>query len=281
VINLQTDRIILATFVSVTSVTYYELGNRLARLSMVLPWAVLGVLLPAASAIDGRGDDWQLDLMYVRMTRYLTMAALLMAGFLVGAGHEVLRVWMGRQYPYVIPIMFALLLSYTINGMTGVGTMIVRAIGQPKYETYYALIGASINIAATLILTPLFGVMGVVGGTVIGQVLGSVYFLWIFHRLRGLGWKTPIIDWLWRLVAGTTMGSAALWFACDFLAPASWFASRIRGAAALSILIVIYLAVCGGALRLLRFWGMQDVNLLRETAAPVVARFVKYVAVTS
>lgn len=275
VINLETDRIILGAFVSVTSVTYYELGNRLAKLSMMLPWAVLSVLLPAASAIDGRGDNRRLNLMYIRVTRYLALTAFLVAGFLLGAGHQILRVWMGREYPYVIPVMGALLLSYVINGLTGVGTMIVRATGQPEYETYYAALGATINIVATIILTPLFGVMGVVGGTLIGQVVGSVYFIWLFHNLHDLGWKAPLVDWLWRLTAGTAAGSATLWFACEMLAKNSGLASRVQGVAALGVLGAAYIAACWSALWAVGFWKAEDITMAYEATSPILARTLK------
>ena len=203
VINLETDRIILGTFVSVVSAGYYELGNKLAALARILPATLLAPLLPAASAFDGRQDGSQLNRMYVRGTRYLALTTFVLSGFLIGAGPQILQVWMGRSYPYVTIVMAALLVSFAVNNMTGVGTTIVRATAQPYYETYYAVVGAVINIAATLVLTPIFGLMGVVMGTVIGQVCGSLYFLWLFHRLRGLDWRSTMIEWLWRLTLGT------------------------------------------------------------------------------
>ena len=66
VINLETDRIILGTFVSVVSAGYYELGNKLAALARILPATLLAPLLPAASAFDGRQDGSQLNRMYVK-----------------------------------------------------------------------------------------------------------------------------------------------------------------------------------------------------------------------
>lgn len=266
VINLETDRIILGTFVSVTSVGYYELGNKIASLARMLPAAVLGPLLPAASAIDARNDQRRLDAIYVRATRYQTLLTLLMAGFLIATGRQVLKVWMGQSYPYVTIIMAALLVSFAINNLTGAGTMIVRATAQPYYETYYAILSAVINIIATLILTPFFGIMGVVGGTVIGVVAGSVYFLWLFHNLRGLGWKSTIIDWLWRVIVGVTAASTLTWFACNRLISPLWFASRASGLVTLGILGLSYLGFCWTMLWVLGFWVPSDLTLLRDVA---------------
>lgn len=276
VINLETDRIILGTFVSVLSAGYYELGNKLAGLARILPQTLLAPLLPAASAFDGRRDGARLNTVYVRGTRYLALATFAIAGFLIGAGAQILQVWMGRSYPYVTIVMAALLVSFAINNLTGVGTTIVRATAQPYYETYYAVVGAVINISATLILTPFFGLMGVVAGTVIGQVCGSLYFLWLFHRLRGLRWRSTLIEWLWRLTFGTAAASFMLWSACR-LSPAIWFASRAGGLVTLAFLGAAYIVVLSICLWIMGFWIADDFDLIDEfTPGLVVSQLNKY-----
>ena len=270
VINLETDRIILGTFVSVISAGYYELGNKLAALGRILPSTLLAPLLPAASAIDGRQDGDRLNAVYVRGTRYLALATFVIAGFLIGAGAQILQVWMGRSYPYVTIVMAALLVSYAINNLTGVGTTIVRATAQPYYETYYAVIGSVINIAFTLILTPIFGLMGVVGGTVIGNVFGSLYFLWLFHKVRGLGWRSTLIDWLWRLSLGTVAASCVLRGICQ-MTPTIWFSSRAEGLVTLALFGAVYVALVFISLWLLGFWNSADLDLIDELAPKLLS----------
>ena len=269
VINLETDRIILGTFVSVVSAGYYELGNKLAALARILPATLLAPLLPAASAFDGRQDNTQLNRMYVRGTRYLALTTFVLSGFLIGAGPQILQVWMGRSYPYVTIVMAALLVSFAVNNMTGVGTTIVRATAQPYYETYYAVVGAVINIAATLILTPIYGLMGVVMGTVIGQVCGSVYFLWLFHRLRGLDWRSTMIEWLWRLTLGTVAASLTLWATCRVIPPV-WFATRLQGVVSVAFLGAAYVLVSFAYLRIIGFWRADDLELIDQLRPQLV-----------
>jgi len=264
VINLETDRIILGAFVSLTSVTYYELANRLALLSRNLPLTLLGPILPAASAIDGRKDDRQLNRMYIRATRYLALGTGAIAGLLVGAGPQIVRVWMGRDYPWVTAIMAALLLTYGINNLTGVGTTVVRAVGQPHVETYYAVLGAVVNVAATIVLTPIFGLMGVIAGTLIGSTVGSIYFLWLFHKLRGLSWTEVMSEWLWRLVAAIAIAGAGIWIICNHALTPWWFAARPRGMAALIAIGVFYAGALWVVLWALRFWDRDDLDLLQR-----------------
>jgi len=270
VINLETDRIILGTFVNVISAGYYELGSKLAALGRILPSTLLAPLLPAASAIDGRQDGDRLNAVYVRGTRYLALATFVIAGFLIGAGAQILQVWMGRSYPYVTIVMAALLVSYAINNLTGVGTTIVRATAQPYYETYYAVIGSVINIAFTLILTPIFGLMGVVGGTVIGNVFGSLYFLWLFHKVRGLGWRSTLIGWLWRLSLGTVAASCVLRGICQ-MTPTIWFSSRAEGLVTLALFGAVYVALVFISLWFLGFWNSADLDLIDELAPKLLS----------
>ena len=269
IINFETDRIILGTFVSVTSAGYYELGNRLSVLDRILPQALLFPLFPATSALDGRQDHDQINVVYLRGTRYMALITFVIAGFLIGAGPQILKVWMGQRLPYVTLIMAALLISYLVNNLTGVGTMIVRATGQPQYEAYYTIVFAIVNVALTLILTPFFGLMGVVGATVIGNIVGSFYFIWLFHRLRGLSWHSAIGSWLWPLTAGTTIASVILWMACEAL-PATWFDSRIDGFCALGGLGIAYLGLAWALLWILRFWKTEDSKLVHQVAKPLL-----------
>jgi O-antigen/teichoic acid export membrane protein len=276
VINLETDRLILGTFVSVTSAAYYELGNKLASLARILPWTLLGPLLPAAAAFDGRGDNRRIDELYIRGTRYLALSTATISGFLIGAGPAILQVWMGRSYPYVTTVMIALLLGAVVNSLTGVGTTIVRAIGQPHYETYYGVLGAAVNIIATLILTPCFGLMGVVAGTVVGQVTGSIFFMWLFHRVRGLSWRPALTGWLWRLFLGITLASAFLWLICSRLLSLGYFESRLQGLAILGTCGLAYLTICGATLGGLGFWNAEDGKVVREAMQPIVHRLLPY-----
>ena len=271
-VNAQTDRLILGAFVSVTSVGYYELGNRLASLARMFPIAFLIPLFPAASAIEGRGDRQRLGPLYIRATRYLALMTFLISGFLVGTGPLILKIWMGRQYPDVIAVMDILLISYAFYNLTGVGTLIVRATAQPEYETYYSVLSAVVNIVATIILTPMFGILGVVGGTAIGYIVGSCFFFWIFHNLSELRLAEVVSGWLWRLTAGIGGATILLWMSAANLIPALWLTSRAHGVLALAILGGGYLAITGALLLAVGFWNLEDLNLLRHVGLPFLSR---------
>ncbi len=263
VINMQSDRLVIGGFINVTSVTYYEIGNKLAMLVRAVPLAFLSALLPTASALEAAGQRDQLDRAYVRASRNLMLIYMVLAGFIVGAAIPLVRVWMGQDYPYAPLVAVLLIAGYLVNMLTGVGTTMVRAMGKPRYEAYYTLMGSTLNIVLTVILAPRFGLFGVLVGTVLGLGVSSVWFLWLFHRLRRLPWWAAQGSWLWRLCLATLGAGGSLWAVCAVI-PEALLSQRIVGLGVLAGLGVLYLSGLIVLLRVTRFLEPADLQLARH-----------------
>lgn len=263
-VNMELDRFLIATFVGVSVVTYYEIGNRLSLLTQAFPMSFLSALLPAASALSGKGHHDRLERAYVRSSRYLAGLTFPIAGFLAAAAAPLAQVWMGRPVPQIVPIMALLVTIYTVNNLTGVGTTMVRAQGVPQLETRYAVLGMALNLTATLLLAPRFGLMGILAGTFIGSTLASIYFVVLFHRRQGLNLTGDFLGWLWRIALPTALAGTALGLGLHQL-PGEFFAARIRGLGVLAAAGLLYLAFWLILLRLTRFMGSEDLRFLRET----------------
>jgi O-antigen/teichoic acid export membrane protein len=261
VINNQTDRFIIASFVSVSSVTLYELGNKLALMTRVWPLVLLEALLPTASSLSGRDEQHVVDRAYIQSSRSVSLFTFGIGGFLVGAAGALFRVWVGPGYADAAVVLYFLVATYTINNLTGAGTTIVRAMGKPRVESYYAVLGAVLNVVATVALAPRYGIYGVLGGTLLGTVVGSAYFLWLFHRLRKVSLWQGLGDWLWRLTAATVVAAGALWMLIAAL-PDDLFESRLTGSLVLALLGVVYALLLLPCLRATRFLNAADLELI-------------------
>lgn len=279
-INMETDRLIIANFVNVASVTSYEIGNKLSLLTRVLPLVLLGAMLPAAAAIQGEGEGRKLDAVYVQISRYLALSTFLIAGLVVGAARPIVQLWMGREYPEVPVIITLLVFAYVINNLTGVGTTLLRAVNQPRYESYYSIGGAALNLLATLMLAPRFGLLGILVGTVIGSTLGSIYFLWLFHRVREISWWSSMGSWLWKLIVVTITTGGSLWLVIYSL-PNTIFTSKLLGLIILGMLGLLYFVSFIFLLRFVHFLEPEDLTLLEQVlpagfASLLKSRFVFY-----
>ena len=275
VINMETDRFLIGGFVNVSSVTYYEVGNKLALLTRSLPSTFLGAVLPAVSALQAAGEVGKINEAYIRISRSLALANLSLSGFVVGATEPVVKVWMGADLPYVHVVVAMLVFSYAVNMLTGAGTTVLRAVGQPRYEAYYTILSVVLNISATLMLAPVYGLMGVILGTVIGSVVSSIYFLWLFHRLRDLSWWPAMGRWLWRLVVAVVGAGAGIWALSEAL-PDVLLADRAVGLGALAFLGVVYICVLALLLRATRFFTSYDWHLARHVLPGPLARLLNW-----
>jgi O-antigen/teichoic acid export membrane protein len=201
IVNLEADKVIISRGVGVASVTPYQVANRLALLSRALPLQLLSSLLPAVTARVSQGITRdEIAGLYERTSRHLMIPTLVIAGFIAGAADPLLRLWLGERIAGAPSLCAALVISYAINNVTGAGTTVLRAQGQPQLETFYGMLSAVLNVGLTIVLIGPFALDGVVMGTIAGNVIGSGIFIVLFHRREGIPWWSTIGHWLTRLV---------------------------------------------------------------------------------
>jgi O-antigen/teichoic acid export membrane protein len=198
----------------------------------------------------------------VEASRYFMLATAVLLGYLAAAASPIISVWLGASMSPAVSIMLLLCVTYVISNMTVVGSTMVRAIGRPRFETEYSVINASVNVVASLILVHPYSYFGVVLGTLCGAVAGLVYFQWMLHRVYAIPVGPGLISWFWKIAVATLAGGAVVWAALHFADP--FFAGhRLVGLIAIGLAGIAYLAIVGGMLIALRFFGDGDLARLR------------------
>lgn len=263
VVARQTDAIVIGSWVNLGTVGLYDVGNRIAQQTRTLPLTMLTPLLPATAGVHAQGDAKRLARMVLQASRAIGLLTLAFAGLLIAAAPLIMRVWLGRSYPEVVPITVLLVVTYAVNNLTGVGTTVVSAIGKPVYEVEYAVAGTILNVAFTVALAPFFGLWGILAGTVISVVSASLWFLWRFNRVMGFSLWTYLGAWLWKLVAATVVAACVVRLALAGI-PDALESGRVVGALVLIALSVLYIAVLVAGLAAVRFFGARDLELIRR-----------------
>jgi O-antigen/teichoic acid export membrane protein len=263
VVMRQTDGIVIGAWVSVATVGLYDIGNRIAQLARSIPLTFLGPLLPAAAGIHARGDDRGIARTLLQGSRLLGLLSIGMGGFVLATAPLIMTVWLGRSYDHVTGIAILLTVAYLINNLTGVGTTIVAAIGRPQIESEYAVIGMALNVAATLLLAPVYGLYGILAGTVFGAVLCSMYFLWRVHRILELSLWEYVGTWIWRLLAATLASAGAVAWLRTIIPP-DYLTGRAKGGLVLVGLGVLYVVFILLSLRAVRFLEARDLLVIRR-----------------
>ena len=262
-VNRQTDAVVIGSFIDVRSVGLYDLGNRIAQLSRTIPLALLGPLLPAAARIHAQRDQKRIARTMLQGNRLLGLMTLGIAGFVIATAPLIITVWLGRSYPHVALIAVLITLTWVINNLTGVGTTVVSAIGRPRYESEYAVIGMVLNIAATIVLGAIYGLLGVIAGTVFGVVTSSIYFLWRVHRLLELPLWEYLGSWLLRLTASIAVPAGSA-YALRLALPGSLLDDRANGIAMLVLLALAYGAMTLLSLRMFGFLERRDLETIER-----------------
>jgi O-antigen/teichoic acid export membrane protein len=118
-------------------------------------------------------------------TRYSVRSlsiALPMFGALCVSVPYVFVLWLGKVPPDTVTIVILLSITFAVNMTTGVPMTLVVSDGHPGVVAQTAVLLVILNIGATIVAAPLFGLWGVLLATVGAQLVVSTIFLIRFGR---------------------------------------------------------------------------------------------------
>ncbi len=188
IINAQVDKILLGVLLLVDSqimVGFYELGAKPARVIRDLPSQLLPAITPAASQLDALEDALSLQKLYYRGSKYLAMVTLPLIFFTVTNASALVRLWLGEGYGLVAYALQVLSLGYLAYLLVGMGRLVARGMGVPQFEMRAALLITGLNVLLSAGLIMVAGFKGALYGTALSSIVGSLYFMSLFHRYLG------------------------------------------------------------------------------------------------
>jgi O-antigen/teichoic acid export membrane protein len=181
-VNYQTDKIVIAFSVGPAIAGAYELANRVAL-------AVREVGIYAASAIDIEFTAMRalhgFDSVRQRYRRLLEVAVTF--GYppmllTIASAPMLLDVWLSHAPPDSAGVLAALCSAYLLAVSTGVSYSVAVAAGEPGTVARASIGAAVANVLLTVALAPLFGVWGVLAGTVVALSGGAIAQITLVHR---------------------------------------------------------------------------------------------------
>ena len=171
------DRVVLSAFKGSSAVGLYEGPLRVHNLVRLTAGTLSFGVLPAASDYLAKGDTSRARDLLVRGTRYVL--ALVVPGVVVVmvlAG-PILAVWLGPRFATADTAMTIFVGYWLINANTVVAAGMLVAHGESGWLARYAWAVALACLAASLALTPLLGLDGLVLGTAIPYAVSFPFFL--------------------------------------------------------------------------------------------------------
>jgi O-antigen/teichoic acid export membrane protein len=185
-VNVQTDKVIIAAMLGPRVAGAYEIGNRIVQGVLSLGLLSLSALIPTATAdLVKRGGEVIAEYFKRYTVRSLAIALPLFGAVCVSAPY-LLVAWLGETPPDTVPVIVLLSLSFAISLVAGVAMTLTMSDGHPGVVAQTAALVVGLNIAATLVAAPLFGLWGVLLATVGAEVIATAVFLLRFHRRYGI-----------------------------------------------------------------------------------------------
>jgi len=226
-INLQTDKVIIAFFVGVRAAAAYEIAARVVVAVRAIGLLTISAMIPTLTArivTQGRDSIASFYRKYLRLSVGLAFPVFVVTCI---TAPYLLKAWLGETPGRGPLVVIFLTLGYFVSITTEVGRNVATADGDPGLVAQNSVIAASLNVALTALLAPLFGFWGVLVGTVIALSVGTMLFVVRYHRRYGapmavywrsvlppgaLAWGLGIPFGAWGLVNGApdSRASAAI-----------------------------------------------------------------------
>lgn len=186
-LNGEIDALVIAALLPVRYVGIFAAGYQAATALRSLPlYAFPPILTRMTHVYAAHGFAGAVREFHVLESRWLPAVLTYGAVTTTAVGPAVV-VWLGPDLALSGAVAAVLLAGYAVQvAFTGMRTCFVRAIGRPGLETRYSWCSTVVNLALTVPLTLMFGVIGVVVATSVGIVVGSLYLVVLCRRLARL-----------------------------------------------------------------------------------------------
>ena len=179
------DRFILGGLVAVEMVAYYATPYDLMGRTMVLPYAVMGVLFPMMAGLGNNATR-------VRETYDATIRMLFVCMFPVvfvafTLGGPFLRIWLGEAFARQGTIVLQLLsIGVLANALAQAPANLILALGQPKWMAVTHLLELPLFLLAIWYFTLRFGIAGTALAWSLRTILDcAILFTLASHKLGG------------------------------------------------------------------------------------------------
>jgi O-antigen/teichoic acid export membrane protein len=270
----QIDKVLIALFLSIGLVTFYQLGSSVVLSALALASVLTSALMPAFSEIEARGQRSRLIEAYMRSLKYISFFVAPLFIFLAISAPQVMHIWMGRGYERSGPIIVILALAFLVNAIIQVSASVCISIDKPQFMA----VSSAIVIVAGTVLSVIFiktmGFLGVAWGTFIAVNAGSLYFLAQLHGSLNVSSKNVFKTVVPYFISGA-LGAAAV-FAFGVAACRCGFVVHGGRIESLFVVIVkgfIFLAAYLASLYYMQPFNKVDADAIKEKL-PVAGAFI-------
>ena len=192
----KSDVIILGFFAPIASIALYEAANKLQALSARASLLVGSAVIPAASELESNENSTVLRDLYLRGSKYAAAATIAVTLSVLLLAKPLLVLWLGPEFARVTLPAQLLLSLWLVNASAAMTQAVLIGVGRYKLLSFVAVARALLNLGLSVFLVSRLGLVGVVLGTVISELVWLPVVL--VHALRVL--RIPTLRFVRRVI---------------------------------------------------------------------------------
>jgi O-antigen/teichoic acid export membrane protein len=182
------DKLLISFVLGPVSVAHYSLVSNIAAKLPLVASALAAFVYPRASHLSIADENAPIRELYLRVSRYLTLALAPLTVLMLALAPAALRVWMGEDFAREVALpTLVLIAGYAIASVSVVPSLVFNAVGNSRIGALFSGIAVLLTAAASAALIAPLGILGVALGVLIGM-LQSLLYAGLLERSLGLGW---------------------------------------------------------------------------------------------
>jgi lipopolysaccharide exporter len=194
-ISANVDQIMTATFLSSSSVAYYNAASRINTFVDMPSFVAADILFPKSSRASVEEGPAKVKYLYERMVAVLLSITTPIALFIIIFPGLIIWAIAGSSYRAAAPILQMYMLAGMLRPMQNQAANLLNSIGKPGLTFYINAITVVVNIPVNYLCFRQFGFYGAAIGTLITLTLSTTVWYFIMKRQVGFEFKNVFHYW--------------------------------------------------------------------------------------
>ena len=188
-INYQTDKLILGKMINATAVAIYAVASTINSMYLQLSTSISSIFIPKVHQIvnssnSDKDKDDKLTELFIQLGRIqYFILMLVLTGFIFFGEYFIVK-WAGEEYKLAYTLILMLIIPSTVPLIQNIGIEIQRAKNKHQFRSVVYLIVALLNLGISIGLCKVWGIVGVVVGTVISNLIGTITIMNIYYHKK-------------------------------------------------------------------------------------------------
>ena len=192
-----TDNLLMSAFIGLSTVGLYSNYRMVTNGITILMDKVSSAFAGSVGNLGATENPDKVYEIYKALDFAMFVLFAYVAGGLIALFNLFIELLFGAKYVFPFIVVLLIIFEFYISGLRRVNLLFREALGLFWRDRYKAVVEAFINLVASIILVKNFGIVGIVGGTIISSVCTCVWvepYILMRYGFQG-NWKQKLANY--------------------------------------------------------------------------------------